>query len=46
MEKKDLISITDYSKEDYLHILKLAADFEENPQPKTARRESGGFFVF
>ena len=34
MEKKDLISITDYSKEDYLHILKLAADFEENPNQK------------
>ncbi len=30
MEKKDLISITDYSKEDYLRILELAADFEKN----------------
>lgn len=29
--KKDLISITDYSKEDYLRILELAADFEKNP---------------
>ena len=32
--KKDLISITDYSKEDYLRILELAADFEENPNQK------------
>lgn len=34
MEKKDLISITDYSKEDYLRILELAADFEKNPNQK------------
>ena len=32
--KKDLISITDYSKEDYLHILELAADFEKNPNQR------------
>lgn len=29
--KKDLISITDYSKEEYLEIMKLAAEFEQNP---------------
>ena len=29
--KKDLISITDYSKEEYLKIMELAAEFEENP---------------
>ncbi len=29
--KKDLISITDYSKEEYLKIMRLAAEFEENP---------------
>ncbi len=29
--KKDLISITDYSKEEYLRIMTLAAEFEENP---------------
>ncbi len=29
--KRDLISITDYSKKDYLKILKLAAEFEVNP---------------
>ncbi|NOR73650.1 MAG: aspartate carbamoyltransferase [Draconibacterium sp.] len=29
--KKDLISITDYSKEEYLKIMNLAAEFEENP---------------
>ncbi|WP_339736642.1 aspartate carbamoyltransferase [uncultured Sunxiuqinia sp.] len=31
MSKKDLISIMDYSKEDYLRIMDMAADFEENP---------------
>ncbi len=31
MNKKDLISIMDYSKEDYLRIMDMAADFEENP---------------
>lgn len=34
MLKKDLISITDYSKADYLRILELAADFEENPNQR------------
>lgn len=34
MKKKDLISITDYSKEDYLHIMKLAAEFEKNPNQR------------
>ncbi len=34
MEKKDLISITDYSKDDYLRILELAADFEANPNQR------------
>lgn len=29
--KKDLISITDYSKKEYLKIMKLAAEFEKNP---------------
>ncbi|MDX8339433.1 aspartate carbamoyltransferase [Draconibacterium sp. IB214405] len=29
--KKDLISITDFSKEEYLRIMELAADFEANP---------------
>lgn len=29
--KKDLISITDYTKEEYLRIMELAADFEKNP---------------
>ena len=29
--KKDLISITDFSKEEYLRIMDLAADFEKNP---------------
>ena len=29
--KKDLISITDFSKEEYLRILDLASEFESNP---------------
>lgn len=29
--KRDLISITDYSKEEYLKIMSLAAEFEANP---------------
>ena len=29
--KKDLISITDFSKEEYLRIMKLASEFENNP---------------
>lgn len=31
MSKRDLISITDYSKEEYLRIMELAAEFEKNP---------------
>lgn len=34
MTKRDLISITDYSKEDYLRIMELAADFENNPNQR------------
>lgn len=34
MNKKDLISITDYSKEDYLRIMELAAEFEKSPNQK------------
>ena len=29
--KRDLISITDYSKEEYLEIMQLAGEFEKNP---------------
>ena len=32
MVGKSLISINDYSKDDYLHILKLADEFEKNPK--------------
>jgi aspartate carbamoyltransferase catalytic subunit len=32
MVGRSLISINDYSKEDYLHILELAAEFEKNPK--------------
>jgi aspartate carbamoyltransferase catalytic subunit len=31
MKNKSLVSINDYSKEDYLTILELAAEFEKNP---------------
>ncbi len=31
MKKRDLISITDYSREEYLRIMELAAEFEKNP---------------
>jgi len=31
MSKKDLISIMDYTKEEYLRIMELAARFEKNP---------------
>jgi aspartate carbamoyltransferase catalytic subunit len=34
MNKKDLISIMDYSKEEHLRIMDLAADFEKNPNQK------------
>ena len=32
MKNKSLVSITDFSKEEYLRILKLAAEFEKNPR--------------
>lgn len=32
--KKDLISIMDYTKEEYLRIMELAADFEQNPNQR------------
>jgi aspartate carbamoyltransferase catalytic subunit len=31
MEKKDLISITDYTRDEYLRIMDLAAEFEKDP---------------
>lgn len=33
MKSNGLVSITDYSKEDILHILDLAEQFEKNPNP-------------
>jgi len=32
MKNKNLVSITDFTKEDYLRILELAAEFEANPR--------------
>lgn len=34
MKGRSLVSINDYSKEEILHILKLAEDFEKNPRQK------------
>ncbi|MCD6090786.1 MAG: aspartate carbamoyltransferase [Bacteroidales bacterium] len=34
MKNRSLISINDYSKEEYLHILDIAEDFEKNPHQK------------
>lgn len=31
MQKRDLISITDFNKDDYLRIMELASEFENNP---------------
>lgn len=35
MKNKSLVSITDYAKEEYLRILELAAEFEQNPNRNT-----------
>ena len=32
MKNKNLVSITDFTKEEYLRILELAAEFEKNPR--------------
>jgi len=34
MKGKSLVSINDYTKENYLSILDLAAEFEKNPRQK------------
>lgn len=39
MKNKSLVSITDYSKEDYLRILKLADEFEKHPDPDLLRNK-------
>jgi aspartate carbamoyltransferase catalytic subunit len=36
MKNRSLISITDYSKEEYLEVLELAKEFEKNPVQKIA----------
>jgi aspartate carbamoyltransferase catalytic subunit len=41
MKNKSLVSITDFSKEDYLRILDLAAEFEKNPDQSLMK----GFIV-
>ena len=32
MKNKNLVAITDFTKEEYLRILDLAAEFEKNPR--------------
>jgi aspartate carbamoyltransferase catalytic subunit len=39
MEKRDLISITDFSKADYLRIMELAAEFEANPNQELLKNK-------
>ena len=44
--KKDLISITDYSKEEYLKILRLAAEFEANPNRELLKNKVAATLFF
>jgi aspartate carbamoyltransferase catalytic subunit len=45
LKGKNLISITDYTKEDYLQVLALAAKFEKNPnQPILSDKVVGSLF--
>jgi len=37
--KKDIISIRDFSKKEILHILKIATEFENNPQPNLLKNK-------
>jgi aspartate carbamoyltransferase catalytic subunit len=46
MKKKSLVSITDYSKEEYLQILDLAAEFEANPNQETLKGKLIGSLFF
>jgi aspartate carbamoyltransferase catalytic subunit len=39
MKYKSLVSISDYTKEEYLHILKLASEFEKNPTEETLKNK-------
>ncbi|MDD4108337.1 MAG: aspartate carbamoyltransferase [Prolixibacteraceae bacterium] len=44
--KKDLISITDYSKDEYLKIMRLAAEFEKNPNQDLLRGKVAASLFF
>ena len=46
MKNKSLVSITDYSKEDYLRIIALAEEFENHPNPVNLKGQGGGNLVF
>lgn len=39
MNNKSLVSITDYTKEEHLQIIKLAAEFEQNPNQDTLKNK-------
>jgi aspartate carbamoyltransferase catalytic subunit len=46
MKNKSLVSITDYSKDEYLEILELAAKFEKNPNQELLKGKLVGSLFF
>ena len=44
--KRDLISITDYTRDDYLKIMRLAAEFETNPNQNLLHGKVGASLFF
>jgi aspartate carbamoyltransferase catalytic subunit len=46
MQNRSLVSITDYSKEDYLEIIRLSAEFEKNPSRDILTGKLVGTFFF
>ena len=39
LKGKNLISISDYNKQEYLEILRLAKEFEENPKQEILKNK-------
>ena len=46
MHPRSLISITDFSKDDYLRIMELAAEFEKNPNQKLLNNKVAATLFF
>jgi aspartate carbamoyltransferase catalytic subunit len=46
MHPRSLISITDFSKDDYLRIMELAAEFEKNPNQKLLQNKVAATLFF